>query len=60
LHLAILSSDIETVLALLSVNVNVNSRVQDIQAKTPLHLACETGNEMIVRNLVIFYFNFFL
>ena len=62
MHLAVLSSDIETVLALLSVSVNVNSRVQDSQGKTGLHLACETGNEMIVRNLVrnsFFFFYFY-
>lgn len=43
----------ETVLSLLSVNVNVNSRVQDAHAKTPLHLAVESGNEMILRNLIL-------
>jgi ankyrin repeat protein len=48
----------ETILALLSVNVNVNTRVQDTFGKTPLHLAVEAGNEMVVRNLVI-YFNHF-
>lgn len=53
LHLAIMNGDIETVLSLLSVNVNVNSRVQDSQAKTGLHLAVETANEMIVRNLIL-------
>lgn len=53
LHLAVMSGDIETVLSLLSVNVNVNSRVQDSQAKTSLHLAAEAGNEMIVRNLIL-------
>jgi ankyrin repeat protein len=53
LHLAVIGSDIETVLSLLSVNVNVNSRVQDAQQKTSLHLAVEAGNEMIVRNLLL-------
>lgn len=53
LHLAVLGADIETVLSLLSVNVNVNSRVQDSQARTALHLAVEVGNEMIVRNLLL-------
>jgi ankyrin repeat protein len=52
LHTAVLNSDIETVLSLLSVNVNVNSRVQDVTGKTALHIAAETGSEMIVRNLV--------
>jgi rabankyrin-5 len=50
--MAVLNSDIETVLSLLSVNVNVNSRVQDAQGKTALHLAVEIGSEIIVRNLV--------
>jgi ankyrin repeat protein len=53
LHLAVMSNDMETVLSLLSVNVNVNSRVSDSQARTALHLAVETGNEMIVRNLLL-------
>lgn len=53
LHLAVMGADIETVLSLLSVRVNVNSRVQDGQAKSPLHLAIESGNEMIVRNLLL-------
>lgn len=38
---------------LLSVKVNINSRVQDSNSKTPLHLAVETGSEMIVRNLLL-------
>lgn len=52
LHLAVAKSDIETVLSLLSVNVNVNSRTNDSLSKTPLHLAVEAGSEIIVRNLV--------
>lgn len=52
LHLAVLDSDIETVLSLLSVNVSVKSRVKDGQQRTALHLAVEVGSEMIVRNLV--------
>jgi hypothetical protein len=50
--LAVLDSDIETVLSLLSVNVSVKSRVKDGQQRTALHLAVEVGSEMIVRNLV--------
>ncbi len=49
-----MNSDIETILSLLSVNVNVNARIQDSSGKTPLHLAVEAGNEMVVRNLVNF------
>jgi len=52
LHTAIQKSDLEAVLFLLSVNVNVNSRVHDSTQMTPLHLAVISGNEMIVRNLV--------
>ena len=54
MHLAVLNADIETVLSLLSVNVNVNSRVQDSIGKTGLHIAAEIGSEMIIRNLVKF------
>lgn len=53
LHMAVLDGDIETVLSLISVNVNVNSRVNDSVSKTPLHLAVESGFEMIVRNLLL-------
>ncbi len=52
LHVAVGRSDIETVLSLLSVNVNVNSRTNDSLAHTPLHLAVMAGSEMILRNLV--------
>jgi rabankyrin-5 len=52
LHIAVQNSDIETVLSLISVNVNINSRVKDNQSKTGLHLAAEAGSEMIIRNLV--------
>ncbi|XP_076367426.1 rabankyrin-5 isoform X2 [Tachypleus tridentatus] len=53
LHVAIQKSDIESVLFLLSVNVNIHSRIQDSSQLTPLHLAVETGAEMIVRNLLL-------
>ena len=53
LHVAVTNSDIETVLSLISVNVNINSRVKDNQAKTALHLAAEAGSEMILRNLLL-------
>lgn len=52
LHTAIQKVDIESVLFLLSVNANVNSRTQDSQNLTALHLAVLTGSEIIVRNLV--------
>lgn len=53
LHLAIQKGDIESVLFLLGIHVNVHSRVQDSLQYTPLHLAVESGNEMIVRNLLL-------
>lgn len=53
LHLAVAKSDIETVLSLISVSVNVNSRVNDSVGKTALHLAVEAGSEIIVRNLLL-------
>lgn len=52
LHLAVQNSDIESVLFLISVQANVNSRVQDAAKLTPLHLAVQAGSEIIVRNLV--------
>ena len=52
LHLAIQKADIESVLFLISVHANVNSRVQDSSQQTPLHLAVNVGSEIIVRNLV--------
>ncbi|KAJ8412357.1 hypothetical protein AAFF_G00126930 [Aldrovandia affinis] len=53
LHIAVNSSDIESVLFLISVQANVNSRVQDAAKLTPLHLAVQAGSEIIVRNLLL-------
>lgn len=53
LHVAVQNSDIESVLFLISVQANVNSRVQDAAKQTPLHLAVQAGSEIIVRNLVM-------
>ncbi|KAJ7997343.1 hypothetical protein DPEC_G00228000 [Dallia pectoralis] len=53
LHVAVQSSDIESVLFLISVQANVNSRVQDVAKQTPLHLAVQAGSEIIVRNLLL-------
>jgi len=52
LHVAVQNADIESVLFLISVQANVNSRVQDSAKPTPLHLAVQAGSEIIVRNLV--------
>ncbi|XP_050520840.1 rabankyrin-5 isoform X2 [Daktulosphaira vitifoliae] len=53
LHMAIQNGDIESVLFLLSVNVDVNSRVQNELQTTPLHLAAASGNEMLVRSIIL-------
>ncbi|KAI1903736.1 hypothetical protein AGOR_G00030290 [Albula goreensis] len=53
LHIAVHNSDIESVLFLISVQANVNSRVQDAAKLTPLHLAVQAGSEIIVRNLLL-------
>jgi len=51
--MAIQKGDIESVLFLLSVNVDVNSRVQNELQTTPLHLAVASGNEMLVRSIIL-------
>lgn len=52
LHSAIQNVDIETVLFLIGVSANVNSRIQDSSHRTPLHLAVSARSEIIVRHLV--------
>ncbi|KAI9579988.1 rabankyrin-5 [Glossina fuscipes] len=53
LHLAIMKDDLESVLFLLAIQVDVNSRVHDANQSTPLHLAATSKNEMITRNLIL-------
>jgi len=53
LHVAVQKSDIESVLFLISVQVNVNSAIQDGSRITPLHIATTTGSEIIVRNMLL-------
>lgn len=53
LHLAIINDDLESVLFLLAIQVDVNSRVHDASQSTPMHLAVVSKNEMIVRNLIL-------
>lgn len=53
MHVAIQRGDIESVLFLLSINVDVNSRVQNELQTTPLHLAAATGNETLVRSIIL-------
>jgi len=53
LHLAIMREDLESVLFLLSIQVDVNSRVHDVNQITPLMLASQSENEMLIRNLIL-------
>lgn len=53
LHTAIMKNDLESVLFLLSIQVDVNSRVHDVNQATPLHLAASAEDEMLVRNLIL-------
>ncbi|CAF2499543.1 unnamed protein product [Rotaria sp. Silwood2] len=53
LHVAVQNGDIESVLFLLTVQVNVNNRVQDASQFTPLHLCVQIGSEIILRNLIL-------
>lgn len=53
LHLAIMRDDLESVLFLLSIHVDVNSRVHDVNQTPPLHLAACSENEMLIRNLIL-------
>lgn len=52
LHLAIQNVDVETVLFLIGVSANVNSRIRDSSNRTPLHLAVSAGSEIVVRHVV--------
>lgn len=53
LHVAIQKCDMESVMFLLSVEVDVNSRVQDSTLAPPLHLAAACGNEVLLRSLLL-------
>ncbi|XP_047363247.1 rabankyrin-5 isoform X1 [Vespa velutina] len=53
LHTAIQKGDMESILFLLSIQVDVNSRVHDVTQTPPLHLAAISGNEMLVRSLIL-------
>lgn len=53
MHVAIQRGDMESVLFLLSIHVDVNSRVQNELQTTPLHLAAATGNETLVRSIIL-------
>jgi ankyrin repeat protein len=53
LHLAVLNQDVESVIFLLSVAVDVNSKVQNPTMNTPLHYAVKGGAEIILRHLLL-------
>ena len=53
LHVAIQTCDVESVMFLLSVEVDVNSRVQDASLAPPLHLAAAAGHEVLLRSLLL-------
>lgn len=53
LHVAIMKDDLESVLFLLAIQVDVNSRVHDVNQTPPLHLAAASDNEMVLRNLIL-------
>ena len=52
LHHAVLNNDVESVIFLLSVNVNINSTVHNPTRNTALHFAVKNGSEILVRHLV--------
>ncbi|XP_046387052.1 rabankyrin-5 isoform X1 [Ischnura elegans] len=53
LHLALEKGDLEAFLFLMSVGVDLGSRVRDASQSTPLHLAAERGLELAIRNLLL-------
>uniref|UniRef100_A0A0N4ZNH2 Ankyrin n=1 Tax=Parastrongyloides trichosuri TaxID=131310 RepID=A0A0N4ZNH2_PARTI len=53
LHSAVKNDDLEGVLFLLGLQIDVNIFTQDKYKFTALHLVAQTGNEMIMRNLVL-------
>jgi len=53
LHTAIIKGDLESLLFLISINVNVHSKTTDSNKLAPILLAVQVGNEMMVRNLLL-------
>jgi len=53
LHTAIIKGDLESLLFLISINVNVHSKTTDSNKLAPLLLAIQVGNEMMTRNLLL-------
>ena len=56
LQTAVLNTDVDGVLFLISIEVDVNSQIQDGSLRTPLHLSIPGGSEVIVRHLVSFVY----
>ena len=52
--MAVMNNDVDGVLFLISIEVDVNSHIQDGSHRTPLHLAIPGGSEVVVRHLVRF------
>lgn len=53
LHTTLEKSDYDSLLFLLDNKIDVNTRVEDSIRKAPIHLAAETGSEIILRTLVL-------
>ncbi|XP_050312552.1 rabankyrin-5 [Anthonomus grandis grandis] len=53
LHVAVKNDDVESTLFLLTVNVDVNSRVRDAIMTPPLHLAARYSGETLLRSLIL-------
>ena len=53
LHTTLEKSDYDSLLFLLDNKINVNTCVEDSIRKAPVHLASETGSEIILRTLIL-------
>ncbi|MFH4980683.1 hypothetical protein AB6A40_007392 [Gnathostoma spinigerum] len=53
LHMAVRAADLESVLLLLGMQVDVNICVNNSMRTTALHICAQSGNEMIMRNLIL-------
>lgn len=53
LHLAVQNLDMESILFLISIDVNVHSKMKDSHHLAPIHLAVQKESDIIVRNLIL-------
>lgn len=53
LHTAVKARDLESVLFLLALDTDVNVYTQDSSRVSALHICAKTGNEIIMRNLIL-------